>query len=91
MACHALNTIARESAGGRETSSAHKRYVHQILNIENLPKSMKTPEVVISFSEKYVFGVHPHNDDLMVIEIKCEEWEIKRVLVDQGSFVVILY
>lgn len=52
---------------------------------------MEAPEVVIVFSEKDVSGIHPHNDDLMVISVKFEEWEIKRVLMDQGSSTNILY
>lgn len=46
---------------------------------------------MIVFFEKYAFGVNPHNDDLMVISVTCKELEIKRVLVDQGSFTEILY
>lgn len=52
---------------------------------------MKAPEAVIAFSEEDVFGVHPHNDDPMVITVKCEEWEIKGFLVYQGSSVDIMY
>lgn len=36
-------------------------------------------------------GVHPHNDDLMVMAVKCEECDIKRILVDQGTSSDILY
>ena len=45
---------------------------------------------MITFSKKYVTGIHPHNDDLMVIVIKSKDWEIKRVLVDEGSTVDVL-
>lgn len=37
------------------------------------------------FSKKDATGIHPHNNDSMVIIVKCKDWEIKRVLVDQGS------
>lgn len=40
---------------------------------------------MITLSEKDVVGLHPHNDDPMVITIEIEEWEIKRVIVDQQS------
>lgn len=46
---------------------------------------------MVVFSEEDAFDVHPHNDDPMVITVKYEEWKIKRFLVDQGSFVNILY
>lgn len=90
---HTLNTIERRFIGGYKTSSASKRYARQVLNVENLPevKSMRAQEVVIVFSEEDVFDVHPHKGDLMVIAFKCEEWYIKRVLVDHGNSSYILY
>lgn len=61
--------------------------------MEGIPEdeSGGSPEVVITFLEKDASEIHPHNDGPMVIVVKCEEWEIKRVLVDQGSFTNILY
>lgn len=46
---------------------------------------------MISFSGKELTNIHPHNDDPVVITIICDKWEIKRVLVDQGSSTNILY
>lgn len=40
-------------------------------------------EATIIFLEKDAVGIHPHNDD-PAITVKCEDWEIKKVMVDQG-------
>lgn len=45
----------------------------------------------IKFFEKDIVGIHPHDSNLMVIIVRCDALEIKRVLIDQGSFVNILY
>lgn len=36
-----LNTIASGFLGGIKTSSARKKYAHQVLNIEDLPTEAK--------------------------------------------------
>lgn len=46
-------------------------------------------KATIAFCEKD--GIHPHNDDHMVIIIKCDEWDIKIVLIDQENSVDIMY
>lgn len=44
-----------------------------------------------TFSKKDVVGIHPHDNDPVVITIGYGEWEIKRVLIDHENFVGILY
>lgn len=51
----------------------------------------KTPEVTIVFLKEDAFNIHSRHDDPNVNAVKCKEWEIKRVLVDQKSFAYILY
>lgn len=48
-------------------------------------------ECEIKFFEKDIVGIHSHDSNLMVITVRCDALEIKRVLIDQGSFVNILY
>lgn len=48
-------------------------------------------EATTAFSEKVVDDIHPHDDDPMVITLRCDEWEIKRVLIDQRSYEYLLY
>lgn len=39
-------------------------------------------EYEITFLEKDVVGIHPHETNLMVISVRCDDWEIKRVSID---------
>lgn len=64
-----------------------KRYACHDLSLESLLEvqiegELQAPEVTIFFLEKNAAGIHPNNDDPMVISIICEDWKIKRVLVD---------
>lgn len=43
---------------------------------------LEAPEVEIAFFEKNDAGIYPHNDDPMVITVRYDTWEIKRVLID---------
>lgn len=72
---HTLNTITIGFTRDRETNSAQRRYGLYILNIEDLPTypkegETKRPEVEIDFLKKDVVGVHPHNDNPMVMIVK---------------------
>lgn len=46
---------------------------------------LKTLEAKISFSKKDAVDIHPNNDNLMVITFWCDEWEMKRNIVNQGN------
>lgn len=35
--------------------------------------------------------IHPHNDDPMVMNVRCENLEIKRDVIDQERYVDIQY
>lgn len=73
--CHTLNTLAGGFTGGEETSFARKRYTRQILNIKNLLNvevKEKLLEATNTFSEKEAVDIHSHNDNPMVISVKCD-------------------
>ena len=79
-----------------ETISSRRRYAHQVLNIEDLSNKegggkSKTSVSKISFSKKDAVNINPHNDDPVVITVRCDEWKIKIVPVDQESSADILY
>lgn len=45
-----------------------------------------------SFEFEIIFsGIHPHDNDLMVIILRCDIWEINKELIDQRSSIDILY
>lgn len=93
---HTLNTILRGFTRDRETRSTNRRYARQFLIVEGSPISSdldekKTTEYVITLSKNDVASIHPHDNDPMVITMRCDDWEIKRVLIGQESFADILY
>ena len=45
----------------------------------------------ITFSDSDFQGTDPNQDDPMVITVEVESFAIKKVLIDQGSSVDILY
>lgn len=75
---HMLNTMAEVFAIGEETSSTHKSYTRQILNIEDPPDvegegETQAPGATIAFSKKDATSIHHHKDDHMVITVKCNK------------------
>lgn len=80
-----LNTIKGGFSRGEETNSAQRRYMLNILSSKNLPEVKievmhQMPEATITFLEKDTTDILPYNEYPMVITLKCEDWEIKRVL-----------
>lgn len=67
-----------------------KRHAFQILTVDNPHVGFKVDNTVAlwphnTFFKKNAITIHPHNDDPMVISVRYAKWEIKRVLIDQGS------
>lgn len=93
---HTFNTIPGGFAGGTKTIFGRRVNAHQILNIEDIPNvegegESNIPEAIIAFLETDVYGIQSHNDDTTITIVRCDECEIKRVLVDQRSSTYILY
>ncbi|XP_020217746.1 uncharacterized protein LOC109801147 [Cajanus cajan] len=83
-----FNTIAGGFAGGRATSAARKRYTCSVLKVSKFRRPSQ-PE--ISFSDSDYEGVAPHEDDPVVVSAIVMRYNVKRVLVDQGSSADILF
>jgi len=45
----------------------------------------------ITFTDDYFHGVDHQQDDCMVITVELENYAVKKVLIDQGNSVDILY
>lgn len=91
-----LNTIVRGFIRAGETIFARRRCTFQILNAENLNSveekgDLEMPEATSTFYENGATVIHPHNDGPMIIIVRCDEWEIKRVLVSHENFAHTLY
>lgn len=81
---------------GGETNSTYRLYARQVLTIKGSNTNpdlgeIETPKCEIAFFRKEGAGIHPHGGDFMVITVRCDDRKIKRVLIDQRSFVDILY
>lgn len=53
------------------------------------PKDGPYPKT--TFSRKDGVRVLPHENDFMVIKVQLSNWEIKRVIIDVGYLVNVLY
>jgi len=88
---HTLNTISGGFAGGGESSSSRKKYLRQVMLWQEYDKQVAEHEPNISFTPKDYQDVVPHDVDPMVITLQIFKLDIKRVLIDPGSSVDILY
>ena len=56
-----------------------------------MPKIGRTKGLVIEFSEEDARQLHHSHDDELVVSIRVEDYNMHRVLVDNGSLADILY
>lgn len=47
--------------------------------------------LTVSFSQRDVKDIMPHEDDIMLINLQIYDWSVKRVLIDPNSSAYILY
>ncbi|XP_058211645.1 uncharacterized protein LOC131323822 [Rhododendron vialii] len=86
-------------AGGGESSNARKAHLRKLRTEEYLEvntvgrpsKFQKKEEIPIIFSEEDIKGIQVPHDDPLVITIVMADYLTRRVLIDSGSSVDILY
>ncbi|XP_057463825.1 uncharacterized protein LOC130753666 [Actinidia eriantha] len=70
------------------------RQMHKVLSVQLLPKRLRTAEIekeCITFSKADLERVqHPHSD-LFVVQLRIRGYDVKRILVDTGSLVEVMY
>ena len=75
-------------------------YPSKVIFVARLPTEDSIPELkrvrmenrpTISFSEEEKVGTIQSHDDALVITLRIERYDVKRVMVDQGSKVEIMY
>ncbi|KAA8519121.1 hypothetical protein F0562_013405 [Nyssa sinensis] len=93
---HVIYVLYADSPITGMSNRARKRYAREaraapnVLQISNVEKRLKpTPE--IQFTEQDLAEVHCPHSDALVITLKIANFEIRRVLVDTGSSVNILF
>jgi len=90
--CGTINTISGGFASGGSTSSARKKYLRHIQSINHITHSHHRRRMPpITFTNDDFHGLDHQQDDPMVITVEIENYAVKKVLVDQGSSVDILY
>ena len=91
-----MGTVNVIFADLRRTSS----YPSRVIFVARLPTEDSIPELkrvrmenrpTISFSEEEKVGTIQSHDDALVITLRIERYDVKRVMVDQGSRVEIMY
>ncbi|KAK6148019.1 hypothetical protein DH2020_018931 [Rehmannia glutinosa] len=78
-----IAVIARGHSGG-ETNSTRKSYADKPQTEDVRGKSPQTDES-ITFTDEDLEGILTPYDDLMIISLTIANYEVKRVLVDNGS------
>ncbi|GAV76745.1 hypothetical protein CFOL_v3_20218 [Cephalotus follicularis] len=90
-----IHTISGGFASGGNHKNARKAYRRQSLAVQQVhhSKRLRTSgeEEVISFSEVDYEGVRLPHDDPVVVTLLVELFTMKRILIDSGSSVDILY
>ena len=87
-----INTIFGSFASGGSTSSAKKKHLCHFQSINHITHSHHRHCMPpITFTNDDFHGVDHQQDDPMVITVELENYAVKKVLIDQGSLVDILY
>jgi len=87
-----ISTISGGFASGGSTSSARKRHIRHIQSINHITYSHHRRRMApIVFIDDDFHDLDHQQDDPTVITVEIENYAVKKVLVDQGSSVDILY
>ncbi|KAK3024735.1 hypothetical protein RJ639_044672, partial [Escallonia herrerae] len=88
-----INTISRGLAAGGSSGQAQKAYTREVCIMSQPPskKPKAVPLPTISFSEDDLKNVKTPHDDPLVITIKAGNFDVRRVLVDNGSSAEVLF
>ena len=86
--------IVRGTAATRSSKKAHKTYLRMVQNVQltgSVPKITRRESPIIGFSEEDARRLHHPHDDALVVSIRVEDYNMHRVLVNNGSLANILY
>ena len=76
------------------SKKAQKAYLRMVQNVQltgSMPKIARRESLIIGFSEEDARRLHHPHDDALVVSIRIKDYNMHRVLVDNGSSTDILY
>ena len=76
------------------SKKARKTYLRMVQNIQlmgSVPKIARRESSIIGFSEEDARRLHHPHDDAFVVSIRVGEYNVHRMLVDNGSSANILF
>ena len=82
------------TAAAGSLKKARKTYLRMVQNVQltgTVPKIARRKGPIIRFSEEDARCLHHPHDDALVISIRVGDYNMHRVLVDNGNSVDILY
>ena len=86
--------IVGGTAATGSSKKARKTYLRMVQNVQltcSVPKIARRESPIIGFSEEDARRLHHPHDNVLVISIRIEDYNMHRVLVDNGSSADILY
>ncbi|XP_057453322.1 uncharacterized protein LOC130745159 [Lotus japonicus] len=86
-----INTIAGGFGGGGDMPSARRKHVRAVTSVQeySTPFGFQHPDIVISSTD--FEGIKTHKDDHVVVMVRINSFNVRRVLLDQGSSADIIY
>ena len=84
--------------GGTATTGsskkAQKTYLRMVQNVQltgSVPKIARRESPIIGFSKEVTRRLHHPHDDALVVSVRVGDYNVHRMLVDNGSSTDILY